>query len=280
MGSTVNDIESILEYWITIPINDIRENLESLIGTEDDANLFITDYITFRKNGGVEKVTGPANAPVGGNKTVRPPPSVPTLVSDTSSSTTARVPKVPKKQRKLDRRKQMQDERRVQQAEQDRLKKSPPPPAPAQQATKPSSPPKPLSIIPLKTGVPKVLCGCFGTIHPVLTNCLICGRLQCEKEGYGFCPFCKYAINPTPEDGKKKDSKEEAHKKRLLTFDKESARRTVVFDDQADYFSNEKSVWLEEEEREKNKGIEEERRKEMHETLRNGGVLDLGKVLG
>jgi hypothetical protein len=39
-------------------------------------------------------------------------------------------------------------------------------------------------------GKAKIVCGCFGTKHKALTNCLYCGRISCEAEGYGFCPFC------------------------------------------------------------------------------------------
>lgn len=43
-------------------------------------------------------------------------------------------------------------------------------------------------------GKAKYDCGCFGTLHRALTNCLYCGRITCEKEGYGFCPFCGYLV--------------------------------------------------------------------------------------
>lgn len=38
------------------------------------------------------------------------------------------------------------------------------------------------------------VCGCFGTKHKPLTNCLYCGRISCELEGYGFCAFCGYMV--------------------------------------------------------------------------------------
>lgn len=39
-------------------------------------------------------------------------------------------------------------------------------------------------------GKASYICGCFGTVHKPLTNCLYCGRIACIKEGYDFCPFC------------------------------------------------------------------------------------------
>lgn len=50
----------------------------------------------------------------------------------------------------------------------------------------------------IKTPPPKgtaaFICGCFGSIHKALTNCLFCGRISCEKEGYDYCPFCGYLV--------------------------------------------------------------------------------------
>ncbi len=43
-------------------------------------------------------------------------------------------------------------------------------------------------------GKATVVCGCFGTRDKALTNCLYCGRIICEKEGYGFCPFCGFKV--------------------------------------------------------------------------------------
>ena len=45
-----------------------------------------------------------------------------------------------------------------------------------------------------KRGKAKIVCGCYGTKHKVLTNCLFCGRISCIQEGYDFCPFCGWMI--------------------------------------------------------------------------------------
>ena len=45
-----------------------------------------------------------------------------------------------------------------------------------------------------KRGKAKIVCGCYGTKHKVLTNCLYCGRISCIQEGYDFCPFCGWMI--------------------------------------------------------------------------------------
>jgi len=51
-------------------------------------------------------------------------------------------------------------------------------------------------------GEAKRNCGCFGTLHKPLTNCLYCGRIACEDEGYQFCPFCGYLVEEVkPSEG-------------------------------------------------------------------------------
>lgn len=92
-------------------------------------------------------------------------------------------------------------------------------------------------------GKPKIVCGCFGTKYKALTNCLYCGRISCEKEGYDFCPFCGFMVEP----GLNGNEKAFLQKERLLRFDRDFARRTKVFDDQADFQAP--STWMSEEEK-------------------------------
>ena len=33
-------------------------------------------------------------------------------------------------------------------------------------------------------------CGCFGTEHPAINNCMNCGRVICKAEGERPCPYC------------------------------------------------------------------------------------------
>jgi NACalpha-BTF3-like transcription factor len=115
--------------------------------------------------------------------------------------------------------------------------------------------------IPLR-GKATIVCGCFGTVHKPLTNCLYCGRISCKKEGYGYCPFCSNLID-VPSKNKSLDSAT-LHKERLLKFDRDAARRTIIYDDQADYYSNSTSTWLSEDEQQFAKVKEDERQKELH----------------
>lgn len=70
-------------------------------------------------------------------------------------------------------------------------------------------------------GKAKIVCGCFGTKHKPLTNCLYCGRISCAAEGYDYCPFCGLMVE-TVIDGI--DTKAWIQKERLLRFDREFAR--------------------------------------------------------
>jgi hypothetical protein len=54
------------------------------------------------------------------------------------------------------------------------------------------------------------------------------------------------------------------HKERLLRYDRESAERTQVFDDQADYYSNQTSTWLTEEEKTEAEQKDEDQRTDLH----------------
>ena len=107
--------------------------------------------------------------------------------------------------------------------------------------------------VPKKTGPPPrgkapFDCGCYGCLHKPLTNCLYCGRVACEKEGYNFCPFCGYLV----EKVRRPEGDVDAawlHKEQLLQYDRDLISRSMIIDDQADYYSKD-SVWHSAEERE------------------------------
>jgi len=119
------------------------------------------------------------------------------------------------------------------------------------------------------SGKAKLVCGCFGTKHKPLTNCLYCGRISCELEGYHYCPFCRYMV----EAGIEGDDKASIQKNRLLRFDREFARRTEIIDDQSDYQTP--STWMSEDERqeaEENQQKQLESLKRPKQTLLNLGM--------
>ena len=64
-----------------------------------------------------------------------------------------------------------------------------------------------------------------------------------------------------------------AHKERLLEFDRTSAARTHIHDDQEDYFVTSTNMWPTNEEQEDAREMEEARQKKLHQ--RQKQVLDI-----
>jgi hypothetical protein len=103
------------------------------------------------------------------------------------------------------------------------------------------------------------------------SNHYSCGRVSCEREGYDFCNFCGYQVQPPSTDrgdGSNVLQQHDAawiHKEKLLRYDRESAQRTRVLDDQADYFSVADDRFLSQHERDEAREKEEERNRTMHQ---------------
>lgn len=112
------------------------------------------------------------------------------------------------------------------------------------------------------------VCTCEASKHQLINNCLHCGRIVCKQEGSGPCLTCG-ALVCTPQEqeiilrGSKKSVKlhetlmrvpnPEAdaqlkkaidHKNKLLEFNRTSAQRTQVIDDESDYFSLDGNKWM------------------------------------
>ncbi|KAH7851321.1 hypothetical protein Vadar_009785 [Vaccinium darrowii] len=104
-------------------------------------------------------------------------------------------------------------------------------------------------------------CSCQARRHGLISNCLSCGKIVCEQEGEGPCQFCgalvlkegsSYAgldegAGPLLSDA---EVAAEAYAKRLVDYDRNSAARTTVIDDQSDYYEIEGNSWLSMEEKE------------------------------
>jgi hypothetical protein len=67
----------------------------------------------------------------------------------------------------------------------------------------------------------------------------------CAREAGDYCLFCGFWLN-AHYAGALSDAERRAeiHKQKLLMFDRDSERRTRVFDDQADYFNTDNEAWL------------------------------------
>lgn len=121
-------------------------------------------------------------------------------------------------------------------------------------------------------GASRKECGCYGTKHECLTNCLDCGRIACVEEGYGECFFCRKLVldeedrcNVISNNHTMKDIAIE--KEQWLQRDKEFAKRTVVLDD--DQVVDSYSWVIDNTERLQLQAKEEQRRKEMHTTKKD-----------
>ncbi|GJV46120.1 activating signal cointegrator 1 [Tanacetum coccineum] len=103
-------------------------------------------------------------------------------------------------------------------------------------------------------------CSCDARRHRLVSNCLSCGKIVCEQEGEGPCSFCGALVlregstyaGLELESGplSDADAAAEAFAKRLVDYDRNSAARTTVIDDQSDYYEIEGNSWLSMEEKE------------------------------
>ncbi|GER38572.1 activating signal cointegrator 1 [Striga asiatica] len=97
-------------------------------------------------------------------------------------------------------------------------------------------------------------CSCQARRHMLISNCLSCGKIVCEQEGEGPCSFCGALVL---KEGSKyagldegvmlvtdAEAAAEAYAKRLVDYDRNSAARTKVIDDQSDYYELESNTWL------------------------------------
>eukprot|EP01135_Chromosphaera_perkinsii_P004049 Nk52_evm62s266 gene=Nk52_evmTU62s266 len=151
-------------------------------------------------------------------------------------------------------------------------------------------------------------CTCLASRHPLVNNCIECGRIVCEAEGYGPCLTCgqlvltreqeeivdrdsnksrkfldqllkdiekKYGSGARvrAEQGGSVDREASAaavrHKDKLIEYDRTSAKRTQVIDDESDYYqSHESNRWLSKEQRALLKHKEESLRSKQEEARR------------
>ncbi|KAF7838455.1 Activating signal cointegrator 1 [Senna tora] len=117
-------------------------------------------------------------------------------------------------------------------------------------------------------------CSCQARRHRLVSNCLSCGKIVCEQEGEGPCNFCGSLVLregstyagleeslPPLSDA---EAAAEAYAKRLVDYDRNSAARTTVIDDQSDYYEIDGNSWLSKEEKE----LLKKKQKEMEEAER------------
>ncbi|KAL8457425.1 hypothetical protein ACS0TY_035327 [Phlomoides rotata] len=103
-------------------------------------------------------------------------------------------------------------------------------------------------------------CSCLARRHKLVSNCLSCGKIVCEQEGEGPCNFCGALVLKEGSAYAGLDEgitlltdaevTAEAYAKRLVEYDRDSAARTTVIDDQSDYYEMEGNSWLSNKEKE------------------------------
>jgi hypothetical protein len=151
--------------------------------------------------------------------------------------------------------------------------------------------------IPMNSGqdsklvVVKTQCNCLGTRHPCVTNCTLCGYIICQFEiqennpssevGKDLfqCPNCRGACSRslTAQQMQLQGCDESTlkayeQKDRLLQFDREHAKRTMVHDAQADYYVS--SAWMTDAER-KDMELKERKRLEMKKHARHNKKVNI-----
>ncbi|KAE9609624.1 hypothetical protein Lal_00006428 [Lupinus albus] len=130
-------------------------------------------------------------------------------------------------------------------------------------------------------------CSCQARRHRLISNCLSCGKIVCEQEGEGPCNFCGALVLkegssyagleeslPVLSDA---EAAAEAYAKRLVDYDRNSAARTTVIDDQSDYYELDGNTWLSKEEKELLRKKQEEM-EEAEQTKRNKVVITFDLV--
>ena len=107
------------------------------------------------------------------------------------------------------------------------------------------------------------LCNCMSKKHPLVGNCLNCGRIQCLQEGEKVCIFCgtdmiigkeyqKIAL------GDKDMKKAVTHKDKLLKFQEDFYSKLQIIDDFSDWYELSNNTWLDKTKREMAKKNDDE----------------------
>ena len=106
-------------------------------------------------------------------------------------------------------------------------------------------------------------CFCMSTRHPLVGNCIECGRIHCLQEGDKNCINCgaklitkkeytsQLGIDPAAKNAF-------LHKEKLLTFQKEFYSKLQIVDDFTDWYEVSNNTWLDEKSREEAKKKDEE----------------------
>ena len=106
-------------------------------------------------------------------------------------------------------------------------------------------------------------CFCMSTRHPLVGNCIECGRIHCLQEGDKNCINCGAKLITKKEYTSQLGFDPVAknaflHKEKLLTFQKEFYSKLQIVDDFTDWYEVSNNTWLDEKSREEAKKKDEE----------------------
>lgn len=248
-------VQDVLEHLVSIESHDdLVDYLEQLLGANKNVSSFVTNV---QKSKDGETLVAHSNA----------------TDSQTKKLNSAQDPpkkSAPKPQTTDPDSNKKKEPAQTKDASQNNTRKKNPPPnqkappttsnASSETATCPATVALPVIPVTPQRGQATIQCGCFGSIHKALTNCLYCGRIACAKEGLGFCVFCGYQLL-TDAATNNNNSEAVQHKERLLRYDRQGAQRTVIIDDQADYYN---TKWMNDDERLESEAKEQQRQDALH----------------
>ena len=108
-------------------------------------------------------------------------------------------------------------------------------------------------------------CFCMSTRHPLVGNCLECGRIHCLQEGDKKCIACGAPLILKPEYIKQMELMKDnnlknanLHKDKLLQYQKDFYSKLQIIDDFTDWYEVSNNTWLDEKSREEAKIKDEE----------------------
>ena len=108
-------------------------------------------------------------------------------------------------------------------------------------------------------------CFCMSTRHPLVGNCLECGRIHCLQEGDKKCIACGAPLILKDEYLKQMElmknnnlKNANIHKDKLLQYQKDFYSKLQIIDDFSDWYEVSNNTWLDEKSREEAKKKDEE----------------------
>ncbi|XP_061346631.1 uncharacterized protein LOC133292251 isoform X2 [Gastrolobium bilobum] len=249
LGLDEEIIKGLVSYCDLAEPRDAKEYLDNIIG-EEAGKTVIEEYLRRR---GYSEFSPNSDIPTTKLHAYVKPPSV-----DTSASVNKKSLRAPKNAVSSNQENQISESRTSQKGNQvNSKKKKPGKTISLAEAAKGS--------IVFQQGRP---CSCQARSHRLISNCLSCGKIVCEQEGEGPCNFCgalvlkegsSYAgLEESLPPLSDAEAAAEAYAKRLVEYDRNSAARTTVIDDQSDYYEIDGNSWLSKEEKELLKKKQEE----------------------